>query len=50
MLCARCGEEIDREEGLPVPTTRPDGTSGYLCGKCARETKGDRDDEEGPND
>lgn len=45
MVCARCGDEINPEDGLPVPTTRPDGTSGYLCGKCARERKAERQEE-----
>lgn len=47
MVCARCGEEIDPQDGLPVPTTRPDGTSGYLCGACASEGKGERQGDDG---
>lgn len=47
MVCARCGEEIHPEEGLPVPTTKPDGTSGYLCSECAAEVRQTREGDEG---
>lgn len=46
MVCARCGDDIDPQEGLPVPTTLPDGTSGYLCGKCAAEVREERQGED----
>lgn len=39
MVCARCGEEIDTSEGLPVPTRTPEGKPGYLCPSCASEVR-----------
>lgn len=38
MVCARCGDEIDPEEGLPVPTSTSEGKPGYLCSDCAADT------------
>jgi len=40
MVCARCGDEIDPSEGLPVPTRTSEGKPGYLCSSCAKEEKG----------
>lgn len=48
MVCARCGDEIDPAEGLPVPTRTSEGKPGYLCSSCAAEVKGrDAGEEEG---
>lgn len=41
MVCARCGDEIDPSEGLPVPTRTSEGKPGYLCSSCAEEEKGE---------
>ncbi|GEM_PF-6378697 len=41
MVCARCGDEIDPSEGLPVPTRTSEGKPGYLCSSCAEEGKGE---------
>lgn len=40
MVCARCGDEIDPAEGLPVPTRTSEGKPGYLCSSCAAEVNG----------
>lgn len=41
MVCARCGDDIDPSEGLPVPTRTSEGKPGYLCSSCADEVKGE---------
>lgn len=42
MVCARCGDDIDPSEGLPVPTRTSEGKPGYLCSSCADEAKSEQ--------
>lgn len=43
MVCARCGDEIDPSEGLPVPTRTSEGKPGYLCSSCADDAEDEGD-------